>query len=300
MDAIRFVLIGHVDSGKSTLAGRLLVDSNTIDKREIDRIKTKADNIKMNKWWLAHITDTDKNEQKRGKTMEWNMTQFNYNDQLFYIYDAPGHIERLNEMIDATCHAQIAVLVISIRKGEYKSSLKQSLEHAIVSRAIGINSIIICINKMDSINWNNEEYNRIKNDICKRIRYYRFKHIKILPISAFHGQNIFNKYDNILTEFSLIEALNNINIVPNNNNIIKPINYIINARVIFHQISNIITVGYICKLHALNKVFDAEIIEIQNGNYNFVTENNSKGKAIKVILKIDSNDDINTNIILIH
>ena len=180
---MKFVLIGNVDHGKSAFGGQLLIKSNTIKERDIEKIKNKADEMKMSSWWLAHILDEDDNEKTKGKTFNINIVPFKYQEKQFEIIDVPGHKELVNEMISGTALADIAVLILSIRKGEYNAGLLgQTLEHTLIARGMGINSLIVCVNKMDTINWDKEEYYHIINDFNKKIKRYRFKDVIFVPI----------------------------------------------------------------------------------------------------------------------
>ena len=120
---MKFVLIGNVDHGKSTLGGCMLYKSNAINERVIEKIKKQADELKMSRWWLAHLLDIDENEKVKGKTHSFNVVSFEYQDKKYEIIDVPGHRELVNEMIYGTARADIAILVISIRKGEYDDGL---------------------------------------------------------------------------------------------------------------------------------------------------------------------------------
>ena len=296
---MKIVLIGNVDHGKSTLGGYLLYKSNTIDERLIDKIKKQADQLKMSRWWFAHILDEDDNEKAKGKTYSLNVVQFEYQDKKYEIIDVPGHRELVNEMIYGTARADIAVLILSIRKGEYDAGrLGQTLEHTLIARGMGISSWIVCVNKMDTINWDNDEYNRIITDFTKKIKKFRFKHMMFVPISAYCGNNVMKRYNNPLVDCSLIEALDSINIVPRKTKLIQPIDNKINGRFFFYHIENLITTGYVCKLHTNDKLYDAEFVELKNDKLPFVTQNNSQGKLINIILKLNTNNVIDTNVIL--
>lgn len=295
---MNFLLLGEVDSGKSTLIGRLLVDSNTIHERLIEKIKKQANEIKKSSNWLAHISDTDLIEQIKGKTYSINIAEFINQGKIHKLIDCPGHKLLINEMIMSASMANVAILVISIRKGEYKSGLLQTFEHTLITRGMGIGSIIIAINKMDTIGWDHDDYKQVITDLDNRIKKFRFKKVLYVPISAYRGDNIFKRYNNALAKYSLIEALNSINITHTTTKLIKPIFYRVSGRFLFNDIENLITKGYVCKLHTHNKLFDTEIVEIKNDKLPFVTQKNHKSKPIFITLKIDTNDEIYSNVIL--
>lgn len=296
---MKFVLIGNVDHGKSTLGGRLLVDSNTIRDRDIQKLKNKADQLKMSNWWLAHILDEDDNEKTKGKTYSLNVFSFNYQEKNYELIDVPGHKELVNEMIFGTALADIAILIISIRKGEYEAGLSgQTLEHTLIARGMGISSLIVCINKMDTINWDQKEYNHVVADFTNKIKKYRFKNIIFVPISAYHGDNLFERYDNPLNSCSFMEALNSIDIVHHEAKLIQVKNKKVKGKFIFYHIKNLITKGYICKLHTEDQLYDAEFVQLKNDKLSFVTQDNSQGKVIIVILELNTNESLNCNVIL--
>ena len=296
---MKFVLIGHVDHGKSTLGGCFLYKSNNINNRLISNIKNNAYKMKREKWWLAYILDTDDSERLMGKTYSMNIVSFEYQNKKYEIIDVPGHQKLVYEMIYGTAQADIAILVISIRDGEYEDGLSgQTLEHALIARGMGINSLIVCVNKMDTIDWDNDKYNHIVTDFTKKIKKFRFKHILFVPVSAYRGDNVMERYDDSLFNCSLIEALNSINVVSRKTKLIQPDNNKINGRFIFYHIENLITIGYVCKLHTIDELYDVEFVEIKNDKLPFVTQNNSQGKIINVILNLNTNDVINSNVIL--
>lgn len=295
---MKIVLIGNVDNGKSTLGGQLLFKSNTINDRLIDFIKKQASELKRARCWLAHILDVDDNEKAYGKTYSLNIVPFEYKGKTYEIIDVPGHRELVNEMIYGTSLANIGILLISIRKGEYEAGLSQTIEHCLIVRGMGISSLIVCVNKMDTIDWNSDEYNRVVSDFTNKIKKYRFKHVVFVPISAYHGTNIMTRFDNPLVECSLIEAIDNINIVPRETKLIQPNDFKVNGRFIFSHIENLITTGFVCKLHTNDELYNAEIIDIQNDKHSYVTKQNSQGKIINILLKLDTNKSINENIIL--
>lgn len=228
-----------------------------------------------------------------------NKAQFEYQGKKFKIIDVPGHKELVSEMILGTSLADIAILVISIRSKEYNSGLLgQSIEHALLAKAMGIDSLVIAINKIDTIDWNKSIYDKLVADFSKRIKKYRFKHVKFVPISALLGENIFERYGNQLVNYSLIEAINTIPIISRKTTLIQPNDNMIQGRFLFYDIPNIITSGFICKLHSNTQLYDAEIVSIKNGPYAFVSSNNSKGTMVHVILTLSTNKDISTNAIL--
>jgi translation elongation factor EF-1alpha len=156
----------------------------------------------------------------------------------------------------------------------------------------------VCINKMDTIDWDSDEYHKTVDDFTKKIKRFRFKHIMFIPISAYHGDNIIDKYDNDIASCSFMDALTNITIEPKRNKQIELTKKLVKGKFLFYQIDSLITNGFICKVHTKDQVYDGTIIKLRNGNFPFVTEDNSNGKLIDVILKVDTEEHIDSNIVL--
>jgi small GTP-binding protein len=304
MPPIKFVLLGNVDSGKSTLAGRLLIDTKSIDEIEINKVKREAEKNGKNSFWLAYLLDIDETERERGITLGYTNFPFSYNQKDFEIYDVPGHKDLVQEMVCGSSFCNLGIVILSARKGEYESSLKgQTLEHVLIARGMGISSLIVCINKMDIINWNMDVYNYIKNDFIEKIKKFRFKHIEFCPISAYTGENIVTAIHD--TQKSLMDIIENIKIEPSidkyfdlrDKNTIK-------TKFIFDDIENIITSGYNAIVHSKDKYYPITIKNIKNEKFNYVTSKNivdAKGisKLIDVEIEfIDKPESIHCNLVI--
>ena len=214
--------------------------------------------------------------------------------------DVPGHKEYVNQMIHGASFANIAVLIISIRKDEYMDGINggESINHLAIARAMGIESLIVCVNKMDTVEWDEEKYNFIIQHFCKCIKKFKFKDIIFVPMSAYFGDNIIDRYDHPLVTCSFIEALDRIKIVPKYTRLVKPENYKVKCKLIFWCVNNVIANGYVCKLHTNDELFNAKFVEIKNDKYFFITKNNSKGKIVNVVLELNTNEPIHDKIIL--
>ena len=296
---MKFVLLGHVDHGKSTFGGQILVKTGNINERDIQKIKDKAKELKMRSWWLAHILDENEFEKIKGKTYEFNVCSFKFNKKYYEIIDVPSHKEYVNQMIYGTSMADVAVLILSIRANEYNDGINggESINHILIARGMGIKSLIVCVNKMDTIKWNIKKYNFIIENFLKIIKKFKFEDVIFVPISAYLGQNIINRYNHALVTCSFIEALDKIKIFPKYTKMVQPDNLRVKCKLIFWHVKNVIANGYICKLHTNDKLFDAKFVEIKNNN-SFITKNNSKGKIVNVVLELNTNEPIHNNIIL--
>lgn len=285
---MKFVLLGNVDSGKSTLAGRLLIDTNTIDANEVNKVRKEAEKNGKGSFWIAYILDTDDNERERGITLGYTSFPFNYNDKEYVIYDVPGHKDLVHEMVSGSSFCSLGIVVLSARKGEYESSLKgQTLEHVLIARGMGISSLIVCINKMDVINWDMNIFEHIKKDFTEQIKKFRFKNVEFCPISAYSGHNIAYRYrDN---EQSLLETIENIKIEESKDKYFDlTMANVIKTKFIFHNIDNLITSGYNGIVHSKDKHYPIVFKNIQNDKLNFVTNKNIiDNKGLTKLIDVD-------------
>lgn len=248
-----FVLIGYVDHGKSTCAGRILVDTEMVSDKDIRKAVQDADENGMKTWWLAYLLDENYEERIKGKTHEYIINRGNY---ILNMIDVPGH----NQFM-------VVVLVCSIKTGEFEKGLKgQIYEHLILSRCMGITDLIVAINKIDSIGWDEDHgtalgiFNDTKNKIARIIKKLNFKSVNFVPISALNGWNVVHRMRGYESLLDIIENTNitKIQLVENNH---KDLN-IIRAKCIFMNIKTLITSGFTAVLHSGNTVIDCTINEI--------------------------------------
>lgn len=297
-----FVLLGSVDNGKSTLGGRIKVVSGNITTEELEKFKNEAIKRGLPSWYLAFILDSEESERETGKTHSHIITEFQWKDMTLKMIDVPGHKDLISEMVTGASYADIALLVISARKGEYEASIKgQLMEHILIARGLGISSVIIAINKMDSIDWDMTIYDQIKTDMTERLGKFRFKHIAFVPISAYQGINI-TPDDAKLDYPNLLDTLTTIPYIPVKYNLINIEKTIIEAKFMFENIPTLITSGFKAMLHTKDRMHEVEIIEVNNGKFRFITESNNTNKLIDVKLKFLDNhvDEMYTNFIIRH
>ena len=158
---INLVFIGHVDAGKSTLSGNILYLTDNVDKRTIERYEREAKDRNRESWFLAFIMDTNEEERAKGKTVEVGRAYFDTSLKRYTILDAPGHKNYVPNMIMGASQADVGVLVISARKGEFEAGFDrggQSREHAMLCKTLGISHLVVAINKMDdpTVEWRKE------------------------------------------------------------------------------------------------------------------------------------------------
>ncbi|KEQ61591.1 elongation factor EF-1 alpha subunit [Aureobasidium melanogenum CBS 110374] len=192
-NAASFVVIGHVDHGKSTLMGRLLYDLKVVDQRSLDKYRKEATSIGKLSFALAWVMDSTSEERERGVTVDIATNNFETEKTKFTILDAPGHRDFIPNMIAGASQADFAVLVIDAGTNSFEAGLKgQTREHAQLVRSMGVQRIIVAINKMDSINWAQERFEEIQQQISAFLTTTGFqqKNIAFIPCSGLTGENV--------------------------------------------------------------------------------------------------------------
>ncbi|EPQ67554.1 Bgt-3338 [Blumeria graminis f. sp. tritici] len=209
-----FVVIGHVDAGKSTLMGRLLLDLGVVNQRTVDRYRKEADSIGKSSFAIAWVFDQGSEERARGVTIDIAMNKFETPNTSFTVLDAPGHRDFIPNMIAGASQADFAVLVIDASTGSFESGLKgQTKEHTLLVRSMGVQRIIVAINKLDTVGWSEERFTEIKNQISSFLTTAGFhsKNISIVPCSGLLGDNVINRSQNPASKWyngqTLIETL---------------------------------------------------------------------------------------------
>lgn len=160
---VNLIFIGHVDAGKSTLGGSILYATGMVDERTMDKYKREAKEAGRETWYLSWALDLTKEERAKGKTVEVGRGFFETDKRRYTILDAPGHKTFVPSMIGGASQADVGILVISARKGEYETGFEkggQTREHAMLAKTQGVNKLIIVVNKMDdpTVNWSKERY----------------------------------------------------------------------------------------------------------------------------------------------
>jgi len=218
---LNVVVIGHVDSGKSTTTGHLIYKCGTVDKRVLERIQVEANNLGRQSFSFAFLLDKLKAERERGITIDCSLSSFESSKNHFTIIDAPGHRDFIKNMITGTSQADVAILMVAGTAGEFEAGISsegQTKEHVLLAYTLGVRQMIVCINKMDAntVNWSETRYNEIKKEVgdyLKKVGYNPDK-IPFIPISGFHGANLVEKCSSPEGSWykglTLIETLDNI------------------------------------------------------------------------------------------
>lgn len=184
---------GHVDAGKSTLMGRLLADLKAVDQRTLDKYHREADKIGKGSFALAWVLDQGTEERARGVTIDIATNKFETEKTAFTIVDAPGHRDFVPNMIAGASQADFAVLVIDSSTGKFESGLKgQTKEHALLVRSMGVQKIIVAVNKMESVQWSKDRFDEIEQQVSSFLTAAGFqaKNIAFVPCSGIQGDNI--------------------------------------------------------------------------------------------------------------
>ena len=188
-ELLRFTTAGSVDDGKSTLIGRLLYDSKSIyqDQYEaIERVSERRGEEGVN---LALLTDGLKSEREQGITIDVAYRYFSTPKRKFIIADTPGHIQYTRNMVTGASTANVALILIDARNGV----VEQTKRHAIIASILQIPHLVVCINKMDLVDYNQEAYDRIQDDFEKFAAKLDVKDVHFIPISALNGDNVVNR-----------------------------------------------------------------------------------------------------------
>ncbi|KAL8813496.1 MAG: hypothetical protein Q9200_000231 [Gallowayella weberi] len=198
-NAANFVVIGHVDAGKSTLMGRLLYDLGVVDQRTVDRYQKEAEKIGKSSFALAWVLDQGTEERNRGVTIDIAMNKFETSKTSFTILDAPGHQDFIPNMIAGASQADFAVLVIDAGTGNFESGLKgQTKEHALLVRSMGVQKIVVAVNKLDTVQWSKDRFDEIQQQVNAFLTAAGFqsRNIAFVPCSGLKGDNIAKRANN--------------------------------------------------------------------------------------------------------
>ncbi|KAH1079815.1 hypothetical protein GLYMA_05G243400v4 [Glycine max] len=200
---LNVVFIGHVDAGKSTTGGQILFLSGQVDERTIQKYEKEAKDKSRESWYMAYIMDTNEEERVKGKTVEVGRAHFETETTRFTILDAPGHKSYVPNMISGASQADIGVLVISARKGEFETGYErggQTREHVQLAKTLGVSKLLVVVNKMDepTVQWSKERYDEIESKMVpflKQSGYNVKKDVLFLPISGLMGANMKTRVD---------------------------------------------------------------------------------------------------------
>jgi len=185
---MNLAIIGHIDHGKSTLVGRLLYETGVVPPHIIEKYKEEAKAKGKESFAFAWVMDSLKEERERGITIDVAHKRFDTEKYYFTIVDCPGHRDFVKNMITGASQADAAILVVAAPEGVQA----QTKEHVFLSRTLGINQLIVSINKMDMVKYDQNRYEEVKKDISQLLKMVGYKpdDIIFIPTSAFMGDNV--------------------------------------------------------------------------------------------------------------
>jgi elongation factor 1-alpha len=192
---INLITAGHVDCGKSTLVGRVLYDTGAIREEEMRKLKDVAKEFKKETFEFAFVMDTVKEERARGVTIDIMHKPFETSKWYFTVIDCPGHRDFVKNMITGASQADAAIFVVSAKPGEGVQD--QTKEHAFLMKVLGVQQLIVALNKMDAANYDEKRFNEVKADVEKLLKGigYKTETIPFIPVSAYVGDNVVKKSD---------------------------------------------------------------------------------------------------------
>uniref|UniRef100_A0A060T886 Eukaryotic peptide chain release factor GTP-binding subunit n=1 Tax=Blastobotrys adeninivorans TaxID=409370 RepID=A0A060T886_BLAAD len=191
------IFMGHVDAGKSTMGGNILYLTGAVDKRTVEKYEKDAKDAGRQGWYLSWIMDTNREERDQGKTVEVGRSFFETEKRRYTILDAPGHKMYVPNMIGGASQADVGVLVISARKGEYETGFEkggQTREHAVLAKTQGVNKLVVVVNKMDdpTVQWSKERYDECTSKLSVFLKGtgYSKDDVVYMPVSGFTGAGL--------------------------------------------------------------------------------------------------------------
>lgn len=189
MELLRFTTAGSVDDGKSTLIGRLLYDSKQIFQDQMENIEKISERRGEDHVNLALLTDGLKAEREQGITIDVAYRYFATPKRKFIIADTPGHIEYTRNMVTGASTANLAIILVDARNG----LVEQTKRHSFIASLLQIPHVVFCINKMDLVDYEEEKFEQIKEDLEAFTSKLNTRDIRFIPISALHGDNVVNR-----------------------------------------------------------------------------------------------------------
>lgn len=229
MQLLRFIVAGSVDNGKSTLIGRLLYDSKAIFQDQLDELELSSlrkGEMDIN---LAHVTDGLRAERHQGITIDVAYRYFHTLKRKFIIADSPGHFEYTRNMVTGASTANAAIILVDVRLG----IIEQTVRHAYIASLLGIPHIIVCVNKMDLVDYGKSEFIKIKKEFESYLTHLNLRDVSLVPMSALKGDNVVDRSENMswYNGPTLMYLLENLYIGSDQNKVDPrfPVQYVINS-----------------------------------------------------------------------
>ncbi|MCF8296940.1 MAG: GTP-binding protein [Saprospiraceae bacterium] len=237
MELLRFTTAGSVDDGKSTLIGRLLFDSKSIFEDQLDAVKKSSEKKGLVDVDLALLTDGLKSEREQGITIDVAYRYFATPKRKFIIADTPGHIQYTRNMVTGASTANLALILVDARQGV----IEQTKRHSYIASLLKIPHLVLCVNKMDLVDYSEEVYEQIVADFKGFVAKMDIKDVRYVPISALNGDNVVTRSKNMdwYNGSTLLHLLENIYIASDYNHLDPrlPVQYVLRPQKIegFHD-----------------------------------------------------------------
>lgn len=193
MSILRFITAGNVDDGKSTLIGRLLYETNAILDDQLEAIKRVGGKNGSGRIDLSIVTDGLKAEREQGITIDVAYKYFRTDRRKFIVADTPGHLEYTRNMITGASNTDLALILIDATKGV----TEQTIRHSYLVSLLNIENILVCVNKMDAIKYDQREFEKIRQEYLKRLATILQDEVYFLPVSALEGDNVAEESPNM-------------------------------------------------------------------------------------------------------
>ncbi|MBD3171213.1 translation elongation factor EF-1 subunit alpha [Candidatus Bathyarchaeota archaeon] len=220
---INLIIIGHVDHGKSTSIGHLFYDAGAIPEKTLKDFEEEAKALGKESFKYAWVLDKLKEERERGVTIDLAFYELETKKNVFTVIDAPGHRDFVKNMVTGASQADGSILMISAKRGEYEAGTNpggQTREHAFLAKTLGVDQMVVAVNKMDdpSVNWSETRYEEVKDGVSRLLKMvgYDVSKLNFVPTSGWTGDNLVHKSENMpwYDGPTLLEALDEFELPP--------------------------------------------------------------------------------------
>lgn len=210
MSGLNIVIVGHVDHGKSTLIGRLLYDTGSVPEEKLKEIENTCAML-GHKMEFSYVADALEEERRKEMTIETTQTFFKSSKRDYTIIDAPGHKEFLKNMVTGASQAEAAILIVDVTRG----AEEQTMRHAYILKLLGIDRVILAVNKMDLINYDKKEYTRVARQCEEYLKTIGITLQHMIPVSAYNGDNVVKPSQrmNWYKGPTILEALDSLDVI---------------------------------------------------------------------------------------